>query len=169
MTNQPAATLRSRYAVQAAADLEENRRRQRELAEELRMLRQEETLLVDIIALAEQHQVDTVPSPLPEQGTSSARAARTTTKPAAVAKGKQPLLGDLLLELLSGHSKPRAAKDLRDDLLRTHPDREPTPQVVRNTLESLVAKGHVRRHKDDRLVTYTLVKRPGNQSGRSHV
>lgn len=47
---------------------------------------------------------------------------------------------------------------MRDELLEKHPDRNPTPQVVRNTLESLVAKGRIRRHKQQRSVMYTLVK-----------
>jgi predicted transcriptional regulator len=69
------------------------------------------------------------------------------------------------MELLAGHREPRLAKDLRDELMAKHPDREPTPQVVRNTLESLVAKGQVRRHKEDRSVMYTLVDRSAR--GRS--
>ncbi|MBO1413757.1 hypothetical protein [Streptomyces sp. FH025] len=179
MTSQSAATLRSRYAVQAASDLEENRRRQRELAEKLAMLREEEALLIEIMALAEHHQGDAELSPLPEQAqdeptltqerlsrtpgaaTKAPRSARTGSRAKAAAKGRsrRPLLGDLLLDLLAGHSEPHLAKDLREELMVQHPDREPTPQVVRNTLESLVAKGQVRRHKEERSVMYTLVDR----------
>ncbi|MER7850551.1 hypothetical protein ABTZ03_42230 [Kitasatospora sp. NPDC096077] len=179
MTSQSAATLRSRYAVQAASDLEENRHRQQELAEKLKMLQEEEALLVDIIALAEQHHGSAKPSPLPEQAqgepapvrgerrgksgvaTAVPRSRRTGSKEKTAAKGRsqRPLLGDLLLELLAGHGEPRLAKDLRDELLVKYPDREPTPQVVRNTLESLVAKDRVRRHKEERSVLYTLVDR----------
>ncbi|MEU0401039.1 hypothetical protein ABZ318_12445 [Streptomyces sp. NPDC006197] len=184
MTSQPAATLRTRLVDQAASDLKENRRRQQELAEKVRMLKQEEALLVDILKLAERYESLAEPSPLPEQaqedpvttGTTSrkapassstgapARRAARTGKPArAVAKGKsrQPLLGDLLMSLLAGGDEPRRAKELRDELLEKHPDRNPTPQVVRNTLESLVAKGHIRRHKQQRSVMYTL-----EESGR---
>jgi hypothetical protein len=185
VTSQSAATLRSRYAAQAASDLEENRRRQQELAEKLEMLKEEEALLVDIMTLAEQHQDSAEPSPLPEQaqdeptltrerlrgksgaGTKAPRSARTDSKAKTAAKGRsrRPLLGDLLMDLLAGHSGPQLAKDLRDELLVRHPDREPTPQVVRNTLESLVAKGQVRRHKEERSVLYTLVD--GNHRGTS--
>lgn len=79
-------------------------------------------------------------------------------KAGAKGKSRQPLLGDLLAGLLGQYEEPRRAKDLRDELLEKHPDRNPTPQVVRNTLESLVAKGRIRRHKRQRSVLYTLVQ-----------
>ncbi|WP_174864573.1 hypothetical protein [Streptomyces spinoverrucosus] len=178
MTSQSAATLRSRYVAQAAADLEENRRRQQELMEKIRMLKQEEALLADIINLAERYEGFSDVSRLPEQlqeepvvekakrapaETASRRSTAARTTPAAKtaqagAKGKsqQPLLGDLLTDLLGQYDQPRLAKELRDELLEKHPDRNPTPQVVRNTLESLVAKGRIRRHKQQRSVMYTL-------------
>ena len=59
------------------------------------------------------------------------------------------------MDLLRAHDEPRLAKELRDELLAKYPDRTPTPQVVRNTLESLVAKGRVRRHRQKRSVMYT--------------
>lgn len=184
MTSQSTATLRSRYVEQAASDLEENRRRQQELSEKIEMLRQEEALLSDIMRLAERYEGSSDPSRLPEQaqdepalaqsrrgGESTSRkgsAAGATAKNAAkgksraktAAKGKsrQPLLGDILMDLLRTYDEPRLAKELRDELLEQHPDRTPTPQVVRNTLESLVAKGRIRRHKQQRSVMYTLVE-----------
>ncbi|MGW3496314.1 hypothetical protein [Streptomyces sp. NPDC001020] len=193
MTSQSAATLRSRYVEQAGSDLEENRRRQRELAEKIKMLEQEEALLVDILALAERYEGSVDVSPLPEQaqeepvparaksGVRSAsaeaparRAARstagrtgatttgaTTAKAAAKGRSRKPLLGDLLLNLLATYDEARLAKELRDELMEKHPDRSPTPQVVRNTLESLVAKGRVRRHKQQRSVMYTLAEPQG--------
>lgn len=93
----------------------------------------------------------------------TARTERTerTGKPAraaAAGTSRQPLLGELLLSLLSGHDEPRLAKELREELLAKHPDRAPTPQVVRNTLESLVAKGNIQRHKQQRSVLYTLAE-----------
>ncbi|GGV08715.1 hypothetical protein GCM10010275_56490 [Streptomyces litmocidini] len=195
MTSQPAAALRTRLVDQAASDLKENRRRQQELAEKLRMLKQEEALLVDILELAERYESlaessspreqdreDPTPpgtappktSASPSTGTPAQRAARTgksartatrrtekSVRTAAKGKSRQPLLGDLLLSLLADGDEPRPAKELRDELLERHPDRDPTPQVVRNTLESLVAKGHVRRHKQQRSVKYAL-----EESGR---
>ncbi|MBU3865727.1 hypothetical protein KN815_17085 [Streptomyces sp. 4503] len=182
MTSQSAATLRSRYVEQAASDLEENRRRQQELAKRITVLKQEEALLTDILNLAERYEGFADPSRLPEQlqeepavakaerasgGAASRRpvSARTaaaggTAKTGAKAKSRRPLLGDLLADLLGNHKEPRLAKELRDELMKKYPDRNPTPQVVRNTLESLVAKGRIRRHKRQRSVMYTLVK-PG--------
>ncbi|MGW2836581.1 hypothetical protein ACWCWD_02120 [Streptomyces sp. NPDC001493] len=185
MSSQSAATLRSRYVEQAASDLEQNRRRQQELTEKIAMLKQEESLLVDILNLAERYEGFADASRLPEQAqdepaaartkrasTASRRSASGSTAPArttpagttakADAKGKsrRPLLGELLTELLGAYEEPRHAKELRDELLEKYPDRNPTPQVVRNTLESLVAKGHIQRHKQQRSVMYTLVK-PG--------
>ncbi|MFE2632265.1 hypothetical protein ACFXDP_30710 [Streptomyces sp. NPDC059374] len=154
MTSQSTGTLRSRLVDQAASDLEDNRRRQRELTEQLTVLRQEEALLTDILKLAQRYKGFADPSRLPEQSQDEPVAART--KRTSAAAERRPLLGDLLLELLREHDQPRLAKELRDELLAKHPDRQPTPQVVRNTLESLVAKGRIRRHKRQRSVMYTL-------------
>ncbi|MFF9001099.1 hypothetical protein ACF1GW_29080 [Streptomyces achromogenes] len=188
MTSQSAATLRSRYVVQAASDLEENRRLQQELAERIKVLQQQEALLEDILSLAERYEGFADPSRLPEQlqdepvvarSKPASRAASRRSSPArtapagraakAGAKGKsrQPLLGDLLAELLGQYKEPRRAKDLRDELLEKYPDRDPTPQVVRNTLESLVAKGRIRRHKQQRSVMYTLVQPAARGTGET--
>jgi hypothetical protein len=240
VTSQSADTLRSRYVAQAASDLEENRRLQRELAERISTLKQEEALLQDILRLAEGYDgpptaspsatenssapeepeaaasegrgipaarrsgpaesgapaegadgavaaADDAPAPESagdtlgqtaaesgEKASGDARPAQPARKAAksrasgksARKKGKsgsgktkprQPLLGDLLTQLLSQYQEPRLAKELREELLEKHPDRRPTPQVVRNTLESLVAKGRIQRHKQQRSVLYTLV------------
>jgi hypothetical protein len=167
---------------QAASDLENNRRRQQELAERIEVLKQEEALLVEIIELAERYEGFADASRLPEQQQDEpvvAEAKRAPDRAAARrpatagkargasakagAKGTSPqaLLGDVLADLLGKYDEPRLAKELRDELLETFPDRHPTPQVVRNTLESLVAKGRVQRHKQQRSVMYTLVK-PGS-------
>ncbi|MGW0087196.1 hypothetical protein [Streptomyces sp. NPDC003393] len=184
MASQSASALRSRYARQAASDLEENRRLQKELAEQIKMLKQEEALLSDIIALAQGHEDLAGTASVPEQVSherpaesaeqevaalpvepasqrpASARSASAGSPARSGAKGKsrQPLLGDLLMDLLGAHDEPRLAKELRDELLDKHPDRNPTPQVVRNALEALVAKGRIRRHKQQRSVMYTLME-----------
>ncbi|MEU5098717.1 hypothetical protein [Streptomyces sp. NPDC020996] len=85
-------------------------------------------------------------------------AGRTGAKGADKQEERPVLLQDLLLELLAAHSEPRLAAELREELLRAHPDRQPTPQVVRNTLEALVAKGRIQRHKQNRSVMYTVVE-----------
>lgn len=181
MTSQSTATLRSRYIEQAASDLEENRHQQEELAKALVRLKHEEALLVDILSLAERYEGLQGASELPAQkrpethtpgGRPTQPPSQQTTRRSAHmrerrlkkalaesgAKGKsrQPLLGEILTELLGAHSEPRLAKELHAELTVQHPDRSPTPQVVRNTLESLVAKGQVQRHKQQRSVMYTL-------------
>ncbi|MCF3118337.1 hypothetical protein IPZ68_01230 [Streptomyces arenae] len=179
MSSQSAAELRSRYVEQVASELDENRRRQEELAQKIEVLKQEETLLTDILGLAERYEGFAVATALPAQkrdapavakakrrgangSIAHGRAASRSTPTAAKAKGgakgatRRPLLGDLLMTLLSGHDEPRSAKELRDELLKKHPDRNPTPQVVRNTLESLVAKSRIERHKQQRSVMYTV-------------
>lgn len=152
------------------------------------MLKQEEALLADILNLAERYEGFADASRLPEQlqdepvvaqakktstgasrRSASAKSAPTgkTAKAGAKGKSRQPLLGDLLAQLLGQYEEPRLAKELRDELLEKHPDRNPTPQVVRNTLESLVAKGRIRRHKQQRSVMYTLVTSGASDSGSS--
>ncbi|MFI2617009.1 BlaI/MecI/CopY family transcriptional regulator [Streptomyces sp. NPDC018584] len=185
MSSQSAATLRSRYVEQAASDLEANRRLQEELAKRIELLKQEEALLSDILDLAERYEGFTDASRLlPEQaqgepvvvkakhrgkaGAPKQRSASGKSKSApagaraksggAKGKSREPLLGDLLMDLLKGHEEPRLAKELRDELLEKHPTRAPSPQVVRNTLEALVAKGRVQRHKQQRSVMYTLTQ-----------
>jgi len=192
VTSETAATLRSRYVAQAASDLEENRRLQQELAKRISVLKQEEALLSDILTLAERYEdiAETPPQleqsqpesqdepvvakakktapAIPAQGSAPAKRTRAGKAAKAAAKGtsQPPLLGDLLSDVLSQYEEPRLAKELRDELLEKHPDRTPTPQVVRNTLESLVAKGRIRRHKQQRSVMYTLVK-PGEADSDS--
>ncbi|MFJ8870118.1 hypothetical protein ACIRD6_30680 [Streptomyces sp. NPDC102473] len=191
MSSRSTATLRSRYVAQAASDLEENHRRQQELAAELTLLKQEEALLSDILTLAERHDAPSDPSRLPEQAqrepvatparpvgaadaapasplhasTGKTGSVKKTRESIAKAASPQRLLGDVLLELLSAHKEPRLARELRDELLEKHRDRTPTPQVVRNTLESLVAKGRIRRQKQQRSVMYCLVEPSPGDAG----
>ncbi|MEV5980964.1 hypothetical protein [Streptomyces sp. NPDC052114] len=163
MSSQSAAELRSRYVEQVASELEENRRRQEELAKSIEVLKQEETLLTDILGLAERYEDLAIAQRLPEQKQDEPVVAKAKNgakgKPKSDGKGdpRRPLLGDLLMTLLDGHDEPRSAKELREELLKKHPHREPTPQVVRNTLESLVAKARIERHKQQRSVMYTVV------------
>lgn len=145
MTSRSTASLRTRYVEQAVSDLAENRRRQRELAEKIKMLKQEEALLTDILKLAERYE-ETNPSP--------ESPSRPRRQPKLPSRPEQ--LRELLIELLGTHDQPRSARALRDEVRQRHPDRSPTPQVVRNALESLVAKGRIRRHKQERAVSYSL-------------
>lgn len=168
-----AATVRSRYMQQAASDLEENHRQQQELALQIEALREEEKLLLDILSLAEQSTAvpEQARGPAEQPGaperpqpsaTSSAHPVKALPKKTPARKGgrgakQRPPLGDLLIGLLKEHKGPRLAKELRDELVVKHPDRAPTPQVVRNTMEGLVAKGLVERHKQERSVMYAPI------------
>ncbi|MER7569287.1 hypothetical protein ABTZ93_41330 [Streptomyces sp. NPDC097941] len=165
-------TLRGRYSDQAVADLEENRRRQAELLSHLDVLQQEETLLLDIIKVtgastgragSAQHQ---------SQATEAAATEPSPTAPASLAPGpgrpaepglrrggsQRPLLKDLLVDLLRAETEPRSAKEIWRQCKERHPDRVTSNQVVRNTLEGLVARGRVARHKQRHTVMYTLAE-----------
>jgi hypothetical protein len=166
--------LKSRYAELAHADLEENRRRQAELMSHVEALREEEALLVHICALTGQSAVGPLKSPVPGQAqqgtpadvsmlegqrpTEAAPHGRHRAEKGAASKAdvKQPLLKDLVLDLLRAHGEPRLAREVHEELLHKHPGRHPSVQVVRNTIEGLVAKGHVRRHKQGRSVMYSV-------------
>ena len=163
MTSQSADTLRSRYVEQAASDLRENHRRQQELTEQLDVLRQEEALLRDILALAERHEVPVDPSGPREPARQEDRQGEPAPedRPAVAPAAEEPreaLLSDLLTGLLGAHQEPRLAKQLREELVARFPEWTPTPRVVRNTLESLVSKGLVERHDQHRSVMYALAE-----------
>lgn len=164
MTTRPAATLRSRYVEQAASDLQENRRLQRELTSRISALRQEEAMLMDILRLAERYEGLPDPSPyrtrLPYRTRHPCRTRRPRRCPTPRGRRVGPCSGVFCWSFSCGHDEPRLAKEVREELLAKHPDRSPTPQVVRNTLESLVAKGRVQRHKQQRAVLYSLAQRP---------
>ncbi|MBG7702518.1 hypothetical protein HCJ76_31760 [Streptomyces sp. MC1] len=172
-------TLRTRYTDQAVADLEENRRRQAELRSHLEVLQQEETLLLDILNLTGKPAANPGAAPPSEatespSASSSATPAPTEPSPDTLASAgdppvpsrpehrggsvQQPLLREVLLDLLSAYNEPRTAKELWQEYLQNQPDRSPSNQVVRNTLEGLVARGLVTRHKQKRTVLYTLTE-----------
>jgi hypothetical protein len=137
VTSQSASTLRSRYVAQAASDLEENRQKQRELAERITVLKQEEALLSDILNLAERYEGFADASRLPEQLQDKPVAAKAKQAPAGVAarrstsakttsakttpavqtakagakgKSRRPLLGDLLADLLGQYDEPTSGE-----------------------------------------------------------
>ncbi|WP_406346806.1 hypothetical protein [Streptomyces sp. NBC_00648] len=67
----------------------------------------------------------------------------------------RPRLGDLVLALFT-HQEPRTASDVVRELGAAHPDRaQASTQVVRNTVEALVAKCKLARERTQRTVHYT--------------
>ncbi|WP_333775381.1 BlaI/MecI/CopY family transcriptional regulator [Streptomyces sp. IBSBF 3136] len=84
---------------------------------------------------------------------------QTATKPVAeksVARaGTQPTLVDLIHRHLTEQNEPRSAAEVAKALGDAHPDRKISPNVVRTTLENLVAKNLVQRNKQGSSVFYT--------------
>ncbi|MEU1071078.1 MULTISPECIES: hypothetical protein [unclassified Streptomyces] len=105
----------------------------------------------------------TVKSPAKSAVKSAAKPARTLRKNTAPAKtasrGKAetsgPTLREVVLGLFAGHQEPRTVADILTELTTAHPDRATSPQVVRNTLEALVAKGELERERKQGSVFYT--------------
>ncbi|WP_318658225.1 hypothetical protein [Streptomyces triticiradicis] len=86
-------------------------------------------------------------------------AARTSAakKPAAKATSDQPTLIELIRRYLTEQREPRSAAEVSTALGQTHPGRRIQTNVVRTSLENLVAKSHVHRAKQGSSVFYTAV------------
>ncbi|GAA0585809.1 hypothetical protein [Streptomyces crystallinus] len=74
------------------------------------------------------------------------------------AESSGPTLRELVLGLFAGHQEPRTVADVLTELTTVHPDRKTSPQVVRNTLEALVAKGELERERKQGSVFYTALR-----------
>ncbi|MEU6341669.1 hypothetical protein ABZ883_12075 [Streptomyces sp. NPDC046977] len=72
-----------------------------------------------------------------------------------------PTLVSLLEEILSASQEPRMVSEIVNVLTDRHPDRAAKTQVVRNTLEALVAKGVAERTRQQGSVFYTPVPAGG--------
>ncbi|WP_328673377.1 hypothetical protein [Streptomyces sp. NBC_00328] len=88
-----------------------------------------------------------------------ATTARTSAagKPAAEAASTQPTLIELIRRYLTEQREPRSAAEVSTALGQTHPERRIQTNVVRTTLENLVAKSHAHRAKQGTSVFYTAV------------
>ncbi|MFF8537861.1 hypothetical protein ACF07B_38815 [Streptomyces sp. NPDC015532] len=90
----------------------------------------------------------------------SAKAtARTSAakKPVAEAVSTQPTLIELIRRYLTEQREPRSAAEVSTALVQIHPERRIQTNVVRTTLENLVAKSHAHRAKQGTSVFYTAV------------
>ncbi|MGP9022584.1 hypothetical protein ACT1U9_29790 [Streptomyces sp. BR1] len=95
--------------------------------------------------------------------TAATKAAKSVKKTAAPAKDPArsgaesggPTLRELVLGLFADHKEPRTVADIVGELATAHPDRTTSSQVVRNTLEALVAKGDLERERKQGSVFYT--------------
>ncbi|SFM63350.1 hypothetical protein SAMN04487980_1003304 [Streptomyces sp. cf124] len=79
-------------------------------------------------------------------------ASKTAT---ATAEKAQPTLVELIRRHLTEQSEPRSAAEVATALTQAHPDRRIQTNVVRTTLEGLVAKSNAQRVKQGSSVYYT--------------
>ncbi|MFD8733795.1 hypothetical protein ACFV06_02630 [Streptomyces sp. NPDC059618] len=88
-----------------------------------------------------------------------APAARTSAaaKSASTPASAQPTLVDLIRRYLTEQREPRSAAEVSTALGQTHPERRIQTNVVRTTLENLVARSHAHRAKQGMSVFYTAV------------
>ncbi|MFC9497427.1 hypothetical protein [Streptomyces sp. NPDC056982] len=68
-----------------------------------------------------------------------------------------PTLRELVLNLITTSTEPRSAAEVTTTLAESHPERNAGGTVVRNTLESLVARGQAERTKQNKSVFYTAL------------
>jgi len=152
------------------------------LQQQLQNLREDQTVLIairrtltgEIPAPRTEQPPTQVPTPIRETTeadpveeattTPVIRPKRTTAPAAAVTRGAEPARGTeqpTLGMLVRGHfaegpAEPRSVAEITEALVAAHPDRGIKATVVRNTIEGLVAKGHVQRLKQGASVFYTL-------------
>ncbi|WP_215452418.1 hypothetical protein [Streptomyces sp. ATCC 21386] len=87
--------------------------------------------------------------------TKTTAAAKTTATKTATAEKAQPTLVELIRRHLTEQSEPRSAAEVAAALTQAHPDRRVQTNVVRTTLEGLVAKSNAQRVKQGSSVYYT--------------
>lgn len=86
--------------------------------------------------------------------TKTADSKAAATKSASAEKA-QPTLVELIRRHLTEQSEPRSAAEVAAALTQAHPDRRIQTNVVRTTLEGLVAKSNAQRVKQGSSVYYT--------------
>ncbi|ULR48116.1 hypothetical protein [Streptomyces deccanensis] len=82
-------------------------------------------------------------------------AAKSAATKSAAAEKAQPTLVELIRRHLTEQSEPRSAAEVATALTQAHPDRRIQTNVVRTTLEGLVAKSNAQRVKQGSSVYYT--------------
>ncbi|MFG2135098.1 hypothetical protein ACGFNV_46260 [Streptomyces sp. NPDC048751] len=82
-------------------------------------------------------------------------ARKSGGKTTATKKTAQPTLVDLVRRHLAEQSEPRSAAEVAAALGKAHPEREIKANVVRTTIEGLVAKSQAQRTKQGSSVYYT--------------
>lgn len=91
----------------------------------------------------------------PPQGGKQTRERKAAPKTTAQTKAAQPTLVQLIRRHLTEQSGPCSAAEVAAALTQAHPDRRIQTNVVRTTLEGLVAKSNAQRNKQGSSVYYT--------------
>jgi hypothetical protein len=105
-------------------------------------------------AAAQSAAAETVPQPrrarkAPEPRKSRRKTAQAEPEGAAAkkaqpaAKKDEPPLRVVILEVLTQHHEPRLVREIAQEVKQAQPDRDPSDQAVRNSLNTLIAKGQV--------------------------
>ncbi|WP_116208999.1 hypothetical protein [Streptomyces olivoreticuli] len=175
------AGIQTWYAARFAADLEGNEKEQVALRTRLEQLEKEHAWLLGMRDAVAGKQDKTGGAaegtgtaaaggvPQPRRATNSVAAPGRRKEKSAQAKGAGalkapgvrarksggPTLGELVLALLAGHRQPRMVGEVITELGQAHPERTVSAQVVRNTVEALVAKGRLERERKRGSVFYT--------------
>ncbi|WP_060887433.1 hypothetical protein [Streptomyces caniscabiei] len=97
----------------------------------------------------------TAASKTPATKTAASKTAAKTATATATAEKAQPTLVELIRRHLTEQSEPRSAAEVATALTQAHPDRRIQTNVVRTTLEGLVAKSNAQRVKQGSSVYYT--------------
>ncbi|MFF4864599.1 hypothetical protein ACFY3J_23275 [Streptomyces sp. NPDC001231] len=96
-----------------------------------------------------------------KQPTAKKQSAKSPApKNDAAAKKAQPTLAELVRRHLTDQSEPRSAAEIATALGQAHPDRGIKTNVVRTTLENLVARSQAQRSKQGTSVFYTAPNPP---------
>ncbi|MGW1945718.1 hypothetical protein ACWCRC_15495 [Streptomyces sp. NPDC001940] len=102
-------------------------------------------------------------SAAPKQRAKKEAGKKPAAKKAATAQPRtpgSPTLRELVLNLITTSTEPRSAAEVTTTLAESHPERKAGGTVVRNTLESLVARGQAERTKQNKSVFYTALPAP---------
>lgn len=91
----------------------------------------------------------------PKAAATKTAVPKTATPKTAGPKKDQPTLVELIRRHLTEQSEPRSAAEVATALTQAHPDRRIQTNVVRTTLEGLVAKSNAQRTRQGSSVYYT--------------
>ncbi|MBP5896928.1 hypothetical protein [Streptomyces scabiei] len=87
-------------------------------------------------------------------------ATKSSAPKSSAPKKDQPTLVELIRLHLTEQSEPRSAAEVAAALTQAHPDRRIQTNVVRTTLEGLVAKSNAQRSRQGSSVYYTAPDAP---------